>query len=91
MEYSRIQKVTFDFLEYAKMSDEHIVRDMAMQLIKDLPFDVIEKMFKVKKTDPRSGESLKVLKNPNSTYSEKEHLRMLHCDRIVEYLITINI
>ena len=82
-------RVTQGMLKSTSVNDEHIHRQMALNIIKDMPLEELSKLFKFEKFDPFSEDSNNVL---NDTFAPEWHKeRIMHFREIkqLEYEASI--
>jgi len=89
--YKTQTRITQEMLKYTPVNDEYIHRQMAMKLVKDMPLEVLSKIFKFEKFDPFSEENTKVLKDPFAIDWHKERIRHFRELKQLEFEASVTI
>lgn len=83
MKHSAEVKITFELLSNTNITEEYILRSLAIDMINKIDFDELSKIIKFNKVDPFSIESEYKINDPNTPYGEVQHLLDLRNKRMV--------
>lgn len=74
-----------------ELKDETIFREHAYRLLNDMSFEELGKLFKFKKTDPFTEESIQLMRNPETPSHIRERLLHLNVEGMLEFETSIRI
>ena len=87
----RISKIILNNTSNPSITDNRIIRDMALSIINDLTIEDIKKLFKVNIIDPDSVEQVAKLYDKNVSPSERELIKILRDSNEVLFEVEIDI
>ena len=85
MKHSAEVKVTCELLSDTNVTEEYILRKLAMDMVNKIDFNELSKIIKFNKVDPFSIESKQKINDINTPYSEVQYLLHLQNSRMVVF------
>lgn len=84
-------KLKCDTIETSHFADENVFRQMASDLLNGMSMQELQKIFKFKKTDSNSEETLRKIRDDETDDYEKKRLIDLRLQRLVLYEVEVNL
>ncbi len=85
MKHSAEVKVSCELLSDTNVTEEYILRALAIDMIKKIDFNELSKIIKFSKVDPFSLESYQKIKNTNTDECERQYLLSLQNSRLFAF------
>ena len=87
--YIAKNKITYEMASH--LSDEQIKRQLAHNIIEEMPMDDLSRIFKFEVMNPISDESQRILLDPHSPMWEKERIRINRETLTLEYEASVRV
>ena len=87
MKYRQEVKLSAEY----RPSEEHIIRDLARELVTEMPLEALKTLVNYNKVDPDSKDSQEKLRNPNTPQWKVEQIHNLDIMHQIFYTTSIEV
>jgi len=91
MKIISIVEVKKETLQKSEIKEEHLFRELAIKMVKEMPFEELTKLMEFKKIDPNSQEVVQKLLDRNTSEAEKTKLMRLRQERLFEFSANVDL
>ena len=79
------------FKEQDTITSEQIFRELTMKMVKEMPFEELQKLITLKMIDPNSEESIKKIQDADTDDVERQFLRSLRHQQVILFEAEVNL